>query len=558
MTGFLNLLGEILRAHDAPKCKWIFGRRKNIGRKCNKGAIEGSELCSKHHLKIKSYEKRKKALLLNVGLDTAALSPCLVDEISDANDIDLINEVVTVSSELFETLEAAAISSYVQEEIKPIDDDGRVSEVSSELDEKVVSEIHPNLSIEISQNDYNDLSMDDILSIMLMFYIKSSLINKLEKITNIEIKNYLSSKDIAFGDTDKKIVLFKRVLEHSCEDKGVKFKYLCELNKQELLVIIGELENRETLIKNIVKITNEDMKNYLTGKNFSYGKFVNKYQLIQLLTINKDLLISKNEYTKEQIINILKLFEKPITVNKNKSVLTGHVYKIMNSDLKEMLSSRGIKNTSGLNKADMINLLAKDLNSSINRKIITNGSINSLDDLNEDQLISVLDVFGQKHSTDDKSSLVIKVKNITNDVMKNFLSLNNVEIPYRSAKIILICLIVENLVVRGKVKTVKSSKTGVSNTRPVTTKYDRIPAAVRHKLFRQYCDMIESPSLLCYCCSVPIYMDFEAGHIIPKSKGGSMELSNLRPVCSTCNKSMGTINMKDFMKKCHFVSPYPN
>jgi hypothetical protein len=32
---------------------------------------------------------------------------------------------------------------------------------------------------------------------------------------------------------------------------------------------------------------------------------------------------------------------------------------------------------------------------------------------------------------------------------------------------------------------------------------------------------------------------FEVGHNIPESKGGSLELGNLKPLCSNCNKSMG-------------------
>jgi 5-methylcytosine-specific restriction endonuclease McrA len=32
---------------------------------------------------------------------------------------------------------------------------------------------------------------------------------------------------------------------------------------------------------------------------------------------------------------------------------------------------------------------------------------------------------------------------------------------------------------------------------------------------------------------------FETGHNIPESKGGQTTVSNLRPICATCNKSMG-------------------
>lgn len=38
-------------------------------------------------------------------------------------------------------------------------------------------------------------------------------------------------------------------------------------------------------------------------------------------------------------------------------------------------------------------------------------------------------------------------------------------------------------------------------------------------------------------------LDFEAGHVIAEDNGGPTIVENLRPICSTCNKSMGTINM---------------
>jgi 5-methylcytosine-specific restriction endonuclease McrA len=38
---------------------------------------------------------------------------------------------------------------------------------------------------------------------------------------------------------------------------------------------------------------------------------------------------------------------------------------------------------------------------------------------------------------------------------------------------------------------------------------------------------------------VTVY-DYEVGHNIPESKGGPTVLENLRPLCSRCNKSMGS------------------
>ena len=44
---------------------------------------------------------------------------------------------------------------------------------------------------------------------------------------------------------------------------------------------------------------------------------------------------------------------------------------------------------------------------------------------------------------------------------------------------------------------------------------------------------------------------FECGHIVSRYEGGSCDVSNLRPICSLCNKSMGTKNLTEF-KKEHF------
>ena len=58
----------------------------------------------------------------------------------------------------------------------------------------------------------------------------------------------------------------------------------------------------------------------------------------------------------------------------------------------------------------------------------------------------------------------------------------------------------------------------------------------------------------CLCCNMNNIdpFDFHMGHIIPKSKGGSMCKENLRPICSQCNHSMNNENMIDFMKRLNY------
>jgi hypothetical protein len=58
----------------------------------------------------------------------------------------------------------------------------------------------------------------------------------------------------------------------------------------------------------------------------------------------------------------------------------------------------------------------------------------------------------------------------------------------------------------------------------------------------------------CLCCNMNNIeqIDFHMGHIIPKSKGGTMSKENLRPICSQCNLSMNNENMIDFMKRLKY------
>lgn len=52
----------------------------------------------------------------------------------------------------------------------------------------------------------------------------------------------------------------------------------------------------------------------------------------------------------------------------------------------------------------------------------------------------------------------------------------------------------------------------------------------------------------CWCCRSTLInaFSFECGHVISEADGGETNLQNLRPICSLCNRSMGTKNMMTF------------
>jgi len=76
-----------------------------------------------------------------------------------------------------------------------------------------------------------------------------------------------------------------------------------------------------------------------------------------------------------------------------------------------------------------------------------------------------------------------------------------------------------------------------------------IPKKLKNMIWDKYVGK-EKGVGLCYCCREEIdSKNFEAGHIIPEAKGGETNIDNLRPICSCCNKSMGTQNMDEFKEK---------
>lgn len=87
----------------------------------------------------------------------------------------------------------------------------------------------------------------------------------------------------------------------------------------------------------------------------------------------------------------------------------------------------------------------------------------------------------------------------------------------------------------------------------IAYKKKKIPKSVRTKLF----DLtfgVETNMSTCYVCSSRITRaTFEAGHIIAEHLGGSNNISNLKCICSGCNKSMGTRNLEEF--KTEYFGP---
>jgi 5-methylcytosine-specific restriction endonuclease McrA len=81
---------------------------------------------------------------------------------------------------------------------------------------------------------------------------------------------------------------------------------------------------------------------------------------------------------------------------------------------------------------------------------------------------------------------------------------------------------------------------------------EKIPASVKNTLWSQnFPNVLEGK---CKCCQTEVISrnNFDCGHIISEKEGGKIHLDNLKPICRSCNSSMGTQNMTDYMKKYGF------
>lgn len=77
-------------------------------------------------------------------------------------------------------------------------------------------------------------------------------------------------------------------------------------------------------------------------------------------------------------------------------------------------------------------------------------------------------------------------------------------------------------------------------------KYKAIPAKIRQMTWREYIG--NNLDGQCWSCGDNISIEkWHAGHVIPASKGGPATVNNLRPLCQSCNLSMGNRHMAEFI-----------
>lgn len=81
------------------------------------------------------------------------------------------------------------------------------------------------------------------------------------------------------------------------------------------------------------------------------------------------------------------------------------------------------------------------------------------------------------------------------------------------------------------------------------SKRKNISKALRAKVWTSNINKMYEVNCICCNSNVINAHNYECGHIISDYNGGSVELSNLLPICSLCNKSMSKTNMDQFIMR---------
>ena len=93
------------------------------------------------------------------------------------------------------------------------------------------------------------------------------------------------------------------------------------------------------------------------------------------------------------------------------------------------------------------------------------------------------------------------------------------------------------------------SKKGDSDSEKTSKKKKSIPKKIKELVWNNHIGHDIATSM-CICCEkTPIKnTEFHCGHVLAEANGGTLDITNLRPICAGCNLSMGTQNMDDFKK----------
>lgn len=82
-------------------------------------------------------------------------------------------------------------------------------------------------------------------------------------------------------------------------------------------------------------------------------------------------------------------------------------------------------------------------------------------------------------------------------------------------------------------------------------KRERVPTRLRKQVWDRVENPLSSEGKCVVCRSYIHILYFECAHIVSVADGGKTTVDNLLPCCGMCNRSMGKMNLFEYMEKYH-------
>jgi HNH endonuclease len=87
----------------------------------------------------------------------------------------------------------------------------------------------------------------------------------------------------------------------------------------------------------------------------------------------------------------------------------------------------------------------------------------------------------------------------------------------------------------------------------MTAKRVAIPKGLKNSCWTEYFGEAFAGMCAVGCGKKITVHEYDCGHIKSAAKGGENSITNLKPICGNCNKSMGTRNMVEYIKSCGYT-----
>jgi 5-methylcytosine-specific restriction endonuclease McrA len=292
-----------------------------------------------------------------------------------------------------------------------------------------------------------------------------------------------------------------------------------ECNNSDTQTVISDITDNDNIV------SNENFEDKLNEIKIKFNADLNKLTMDNLKDKCKELgVLGISKFKKPELIQTLETeFFKMLPILKEKKV----------NELKNIYKLSGLKRISHSKKETIIYQILSYYSTNMIFKIDeTKTQNNEIEEsINKSEPLSLFEQL-EKQKNDIELRMKEEIKKQEEERLKQEEEKRKIEEEEK-----------RNLEAEEKRKIEEEKKENKK-------KKQSIPKNVRIIIWNHYIgeDIIKHKCLCCKKVTIS-NTNFEVGHVLSEKNGGTHEINNLRPICFSCNHSMGPENMVDFVVK---------